>query len=74
MHIIMPMHYVAKIEIEPFPPSGPPNFQNVVAPMVGVHMLLGWVDDPCPSLIIVGLTVKMFNNANTCSATDNQST
>ena len=34
MHIIMPMHYVAKIEIEPFPPSGPPNFQNVVAPMI----------------------------------------
>jgi len=34
MHIIMPVHYVAKIEIEPFPPSGPPNFQNVVAPML----------------------------------------
>jgi len=34
MHIIMPMHYVAKIEIEPFPPSGPPNFQNVVAPVL----------------------------------------
>ena len=33
MHIIMPMHYVTKIEIEPFPPSGPPNFQNMVAPM-----------------------------------------
>jgi len=29
----MPMHYVAKIEIEPFPPSGLPNFQNVVAPV-----------------------------------------
>ena len=28
------MHYVAKIEIEPFPPSGPSNFQNVVEPMV----------------------------------------
>jgi len=25
--------YVAKIEIEPFPPSDPPSFQNVVAPM-----------------------------------------
>jgi len=33
MHVIMPMQYVAKIEIEPFPPSGPPNFQNVVSPM-----------------------------------------
>jgi len=33
MHIIMPMHYVTKTEIEYFRPSGPPNIQNVVAPM-----------------------------------------
>jgi len=30
---LLPMHNVAKIEIEPFPPSGPPNFQNVGAPI-----------------------------------------
>ena len=28
MHIIVPVHYVAKIEIEPFPPSGPPTFKT----------------------------------------------
>jgi len=28
MHIIMPMHYVAKIEIEPFPPSGLPQLSK----------------------------------------------